>query len=161
MKSTSLPGQVFCLQAKVEADDFDPRQFPLSRIGCFPFPDFRFHNPVKLNPSDHMNKPTKIDIQRGPLRLLQLLRGAVLLLLMTGAISMSQAQTVSLVPWEQAWKYEQSNIDLGTAWREPGYDDSGPGWGTGAAPLGFPINEGTFTSGLTVQTLVARPLIPS
>jgi hypothetical protein len=42
--------------------------------------------------------------------------------------------TVSLVARDQVWRYEQSGIDLGTAWTTPGYDDSG--WPSGPAILG-------------------------
>ncbi|MCB1094242.1 MAG: hypothetical protein KDN22_01565 [Verrucomicrobiae bacterium] len=36
---------------------------------------------------------------------------------------------------ESEWKYNDSGEDLGTAWREPGYDDSA--WKSGFAPLGY------------------------
>ncbi|MCB1125413.1 MAG: lamin tail domain-containing protein, partial [Verrucomicrobiae bacterium] len=40
-------------------------------------------------------------------------------------------QPVDLVAFDAPWRYEQSGLDLGIAWREPGYDDSawdsGPG----------------------------------
>ena len=86
----------------------------------------------------------------------QILKAAMMLLVLCSAFQIGRAQEVELVPYSKSWKYEQSNIDLGTAWKEIGFDDSGPGWGTGASPLGFPINEGTFSSGLTVQTLLNR-----
>jgi hypothetical protein len=72
------------------------------------------------------------------------------------AIAMvGRAQYQIVVPMNQTWKYEQSNIDLGTTWREIGFDDSGPGWGSGTAPLGFPANEG-LPDGLVISTLVNR-----
>jgi hypothetical protein len=89
---------------------------------------------------------------------LRLLMGAVLLL----ALSMpptASAQGFIVVPYNQSWKFEQSNTDLGTAWRNPGYDDSG--WSNGIGPLGFPITE-SLTSGLaagsslSIQTLLNR-----
>ena len=40
----------------------------------------------------------------------------------------------TLVSRGALWKYEDSNTDLGTAWRQPGYNDSS--WASGAAPLG-------------------------
>lgn len=33
------------------------------------------------------------------------------------------------------WRYHDLGLDLGTAWRQPAYDDSG--WGSGPSPLGF------------------------
>ena len=33
------------------------------------------------------------------------------------------------------WKYDYSGVDLGTSWRDPGYDDSA--WQTGPGPIGF------------------------
>ncbi len=38
------------------------------------------------------------------------------------------------------WRYEDSGTDLGTAWREPGYDDSS--WPTGSGLLG--VNNGSL-----------------
>jgi len=43
--------------------------------------------------------------------------------------------TVPLISAGATWKYDDTGTDLGTAWREPSYDDSG--WGEGAAPLGY------------------------
>ncbi|HUT14357.1 MAG TPA: lamin tail domain-containing protein, partial [Thermoguttaceae bacterium] len=43
------------------------------------------------------------------------------------------AGQVPLIDIEHVWSYEQSNTNLGTAWRELGYDDST--WGSGAALL--------------------------
>ena len=37
------------------------------------------------------------------------------------------------LPMDTVWSYEQSNTDLGTAWRQPGYNDSS--WPTGKALL--------------------------
>lgn len=42
-------------------------------------------------------------------------------------------QETTLLPIATAWKYNQSGIDLGTAWRAAGYDDSS--WPSGAALL--------------------------
>ena len=47
------------------------------------------------------------------------------------------------------WKYQDSGIDLGSAWRAPAYDDSS--WGTGAAPLGYGLIDDT-TIATTVNT---------
>ncbi|NPA45779.1 MAG: metallophosphoesterase family protein [Chlorobi bacterium] len=43
------------------------------------------------------------------------------------------AQTI--IPSGDVWKYNDEGNDLGTAWREPGYDDSS--WPAGNAQLGF------------------------
>lgn len=43
--------------------------------------------------------------------------------------------TRDLINEGRVWNFHDDNIDLGTAWREPDYDDSG--WASGAAPAGF------------------------
>jgi hypothetical protein len=43
--------------------------------------------------------------------------------------------TRDLISEGRVWNYRDDNVDLGTAWREPDYDDSG--WSPGAAPAGF------------------------
>jgi hypothetical protein len=43
--------------------------------------------------------------------------------------------TVSLVPRGGLWKYSDAGVDLGAAWRLPGFDDSA--WAAGPAPLGY------------------------
>lgn len=40
-----------------------------------------------------------------------------------------------LVALDAAWRYDDSGVDLGTAWSQPGFDDSA--WLSGGAPLGF------------------------
>ncbi|HEY5913609.1 MAG TPA: Ig-like domain-containing protein, partial [Verrucomicrobiae bacterium] len=45
------------------------------------------------------------------------------------------AATVTLVPAGATWSYDASGTDLGTAWREPGFPDSG--WPSGPAQLGY------------------------
>jgi hypothetical protein len=84
-----------------------------------------------------------------------ILKAAVLLLLAFGAIPIGRAQNLIVVPMTQNWKFEQSNVDLGTAWRNPAFNDSGPGWGSGPAPLGFPANE-ALPDGFSVATLLNR-----
>lgn len=59
--------------------------------------------------------------------------------------------TRDLMPGGRVWSYRDDNVDLGTAWREPGYDDSA--WSSGAAPLGFGGVDGlnfatTISSGI-------------
>lgn len=48
-----------------------------------------------------------------------------------GAVSNTAPQT--LVPLAAVWRYDQSGLDRGTAWREPGFDDSA--WPAGPALL--------------------------
>jgi hypothetical protein len=43
--------------------------------------------------------------------------------------------SVTLILTNQPWRYLDTGVDPGTAWRGLGYDDST--WGTGFAPLGF------------------------
>ncbi len=85
-------------------------------------------------------------------------RFAPVVLAFLAAALLCQAQFQIVVPYNQTWKFEQSNIDLGTTWRNPGFDDSGLGWGTGIGPLGFnnlSTNE-ALLDGLTVFTLLNR-----
>ncbi|HWN96779.1 MAG TPA: hypothetical protein VNT99_17250, partial [Methylomirabilota bacterium] len=88
---------------------------------------------------------------------------AAALLLVLGAVPISMAQTV-VVPFNQAYKYDQNNIDLGTAWREVIYDETG--WSNASpGPLGFPAAEaltgGTIgVSGLSIQTVLNRFMPP-
>jgi hypothetical protein len=42
---------------------------------------------------------------------------------------------IPLIPWGADWKYFDRGLDLGNAWREPGYDDRN--WRSGPAQLGF------------------------
>lgn len=43
--------------------------------------------------------------------------------------------SVTLVPARAIWRFNGSGADLGTAWQEPGYNDSG--WAYGPAQLGY------------------------
>jgi len=56
-----------------------------------------------------------------------------------GAMNFSSAQLLGpadmLVPLAATWRYDDFGTDPGTAWREPGYNDSG--WGTGAGLFYF------------------------
>lgn len=40
-----------------------------------------------------------------------------------------------LIPTGAVWRYQDTGVDLGTAWREPGFDDRA--WPSGPAQLGF------------------------
>jgi hypothetical protein len=46
-----------------------------------------------------------------------------------------QAQPAVLIEAGSQWRYNDAGKDLGTAWREPGFDDKG--WSSGKAPLGY------------------------
>ncbi|MCB1098537.1 MAG: lamin tail domain-containing protein [Verrucomicrobiae bacterium] len=48
---------------------------------------------------------------------------------------------VSLIARGSSWKYDDSGVDLGTAWRANAYDDSA--WQQGGAPLGYGGITGT------------------
>jgi hypothetical protein len=50
------------------------------------------------------------------------------------AITVLEIPASILVNRGAIWKYENSNTDLGTAWRQPGYNDSS--WASGPGPLG-------------------------
>ena len=76
------------------------------------------------------------------------------------------AQTIAIEP-RGTWRYDASGNDLGNAWREPGFDDSG--WPTGEADFGsvivqnpsfeaetFANNPGTIATNSTITAW--RPL---
>jgi Lamin Tail Domain/CotH kinase protein/Bacterial TSP3 repeat len=42
---------------------------------------------------------------------------------------------VNIIPLDHSWKYEASSTDLGTTWKNPGFDDSG--WPSGPTLIGF------------------------
>src|SRR5262245_58258755 len=60
--------------------------------------------------------------------------GLVLFSLLGFRIGFSQ-QIIRLVEFTNVWKYDQAGQDLGTAWKDPGYDDSA--WPAGAGLLGL------------------------
>ncbi|MBN1675890.1 MAG: chitobiase/beta-hexosaminidase C-terminal domain-containing protein [Kiritimatiellae bacterium] len=53
------------------------------------------------------------------------------------------ANSGALVPKAAGWKYHDRGQDLGTAWRQPAYDDSG--WSLGHAPLGYEVPDALNT----------------
>lgn len=57
------------------------------------------------------------------------------LLLVTGGLLPAAGATHTLIARGATWKYEDSGSDLGTAWREPSFDDSA--WASGPAELGY------------------------
>lgn len=60
-------------------------------------------------------------------------------------------QTVPLLPFEHFAKYDQSGVDLGTAWIAPGYNDSA--WPTGQSFFGT-ATQGSGSWGTPVRTLL-------
>src|SRR5438132_467578 len=55
------------------------------------------------------------------------------------------AQSAALIEPGSEWRYNDSGKDLGAAWRESGYDDSG--WKRGKAPLGYAVSALQTTLG--------------
>ena len=68
--------------------------------------------------------------------------------------------TLTLLDKNSFWKYDDSNTDMGTAWRTAGYNDSA--WKTGKGPLGYPAADSNPTFGvLSSGTLVANAAKPN
>ena len=63
----------------------------------------------------------------------------VVLLALLVVPGLASAQTI-LLPRGSAWKCDNSSVDLGAAWRLPGYDDSL--WEVGPGPLGSNVQHG-------------------
>ena len=63
------------------------------------------------------------------------LAAAVLGCLALLSVSAQAQQVTTLIEFTNVWKYDQSGLDLGTAWRTNDYDDSS--WSTGPGLLGF------------------------
>ena len=56
------------------------------------------------------------------------------------AVKINEIETVTaLIAIDAQWGYEDSDTDLGTAWRDPGYDDAS--WASGAGLLGRETSE--------------------
>ncbi|GAA4104589.1 fibrinogen-like YCDxxxxGGGW domain-containing protein [Nonomuraea soli] len=70
----------------------------------------------------------------------------------TTAVLAVEQQTV-LIQDKASWRWNHDGADLGTAWREPGFDDSA--WSTGQAELGFGDSD---ESGLIPAGQTPRPL---
>ncbi len=65
-----------------------------------------------------------------------------------GVFSTASAQAVTtLIDFDTVWRYDQSGTDLGTAWREAQFDDSGwtfgPGLFQGGEDTAYPVAFGT------------------
>ena len=70
------------------------------------------------------------------------------------------AQEVRLLAFGAAWKFDTNGVDRGTAWKEPGYDDSGwpsagalMGWETGTNTLALLEEQGLDTNNATLWPL--------
>jgi hypothetical protein len=50
--------------------------------------------------------------------------------------------TIGLMTFTQVWRYDQSGADLGTAWKESAFNDSG--WASGPGVLGFETTSNTL-----------------
>lgn len=59
-------------------------------------------------------------------------------------------QTTPLVSLGSTWRYRNDAVDLGTAWRASGYDDSA--WASGPAELGFGENDQATTIANNLQS---------
>lgn len=57
-----------------------------------------------------------------------------------GSLAGSKLQ-VTIMEKGSSWKFDDSGVDLGTAWRASDYDDSA--WGSGATPIGYGGISGT------------------
>ena len=55
----------------------------------------------------------------------------------------ASGKMIPLIEQDGVWKYSDDGTDLGTAWREPNFDDSA--WPSGPAGLGFG-NRGILTT---------------
>jgi hypothetical protein len=90
-----------------------------------------------------------------------LLMGLVLCLIpVLGARAAGDPTTVTLIEKSAVWKYNDSNTDLGSAWRAEAYDDSA--WKTGKSPLGYPAGDNNPTFGaISAGTLVASQSNPN
>ena len=72
------------------------------------------------------------------------------------AISQSGSSLdVKIIPLKSVWKYSDTDGDLGTAWREPEFNDTN--WKSGNSPLGFGNISNTAVvprENITLQTLI-------
>lgn len=59
---------------------------------------------------------------------------------------------VALVPFNLSWRYNQANTDLGTTWRNIGYNDTGAGWSSGPGVFDAKTTPRTSIGGETVGT---------
>jgi hypothetical protein len=73
----------------------------------------------------------------------------LLLVVAAGAVESPAQNTGTLLNFTDTWKYDQSGLELGTAWRTNDYDDSS--WSSGRALFGFE-NSVPYPYPLSVRT---------
>jgi hypothetical protein len=79
-----------------------------------------------------------------PTAITRMLPALLIVLLLVGSVPGSvYAQSGALIPIGSEWRYNDKGSDLGSAWREPAFDDHD--WKSGKAPLGYGI-DGAQTS---------------
>src|SRR3989442_1311762 len=60
-------------------------------------------------------------------------------------VDTGRSQEFQLLTFTNTWRYNQSGNDLGTAWKEVGYDDTVAGWeGPGLPLFGFETQPGEY-----------------
>ncbi len=74
------------------------------------------------------------------------------LLLPLGGQASSAEEVTTLIQFTNVWKYNDSGLDLGTAWRTNDYDDSA--WPSGSGLLGYDSD----TSAYTLHAPIGTPL---
>ena len=74
----------------------------------------------------------------------------LLTLLIVGLQNSLFGQQSILIPRGDIWKYDDSGTDLGTAWKETDFDDSG--WTSGPATIGFESSSNTAVNIVTELT---------
>ncbi len=82
-------------------------------------------------------------------------------------MDLSAQEIFTLMPYSHVWRYQDSGADLGTAWREPDFDDStwpsGPGLLQGGETTIYPAPFGTVLSpatGKITSYFRARFIVP-
>lgn len=84
-------------------------------------------------------------------RVLELtLAAATLLAIALGTVPAHSQQVTTLIQFTNVWKYDQSGLELGTAWRTNDYDDSA--WPVGRGLLGFEDNVQAYAVHAPINT---------
>ncbi len=63
-----------------------------------------------------------------------------------------QTNSITLVPFNAVWRYNQMNANLGTVWKTVGYDDTVPGWSSGPGVFDAKTTARASIGGQTVGT---------
>lgn len=58
-----------------------------------------------------------------------------------------------------SWRVNDAGADLGTAWRETDFDDSGDGWRSGAGLFGYSANPGLYPAALATPLAAAASTV--